>query len=109
MVYVSRSQRIFRLLKALPHHLWKTYPEQMAFYSTFGVASLVICGYRLNQYLNGRDEKPYYRGFYDVVRPSDPVALEWKVPTEYPAPYLTNRENERWDTLDKDYGYKSNI
>uniref|UniRef100_A0AC35TP41 NADH dehydrogenase [ubiquinone] 1 alpha subcomplex subunit 4 n=1 Tax=Rhabditophanes sp. KR3021 TaxID=114890 RepID=A0AC35TP41_9BILA len=109
MVYVSRATRIARVLKALPHHLWKTYPEQMAFYSTFGVVSVGLFGYRIKQYLEGRDEKPYYRGYYDIVRPSDPIALQWRTPTDYPAPYLTNRENVNWETVDRDYGYKSKI
>ncbi|KAF1760000.1 hypothetical protein GCK72_008246 [Caenorhabditis remanei] len=33
-------------------------------------------------------EKPYYRGYYDVVRSDDPIALNWRKPEEYPAPYL---------------------
>ncbi|CEF62434.1 Hypothetical protein SRAE_1000070700 [Strongyloides ratti] len=109
MARISRSQRIFTLLTTLPSRLWKKYPEQMVAYSTLGVASLLMGGYRLKQYFDGRDEKPYYRGYYDVVRPSDTIALEWRVPTDYPAPYLTNRENVNWKTTDKDYGYKAKI
>lgn len=27
-----------------------------------------------------RVELPYYRGIYDVRRPDDPIALNWRVP-----------------------------
>uniref|UniRef100_A0A0K0FMM7 Small integral membrane protein 26 n=1 Tax=Strongyloides venezuelensis TaxID=75913 RepID=A0A0K0FMM7_STRVS len=81
----------------------------MVFYGSFGVVSLGILAYRIKQFFEGRDDKPYYRGYYDVVRPSDSVALEWKLPTDYPAPYLSNRENLSWETYKKDYGYKAKI
>lgn len=81
----------------------------MIFFSTFGVACVGLTVYRTKQLMDGRDEKPYYRGYYDIVRPSDTVALEWKLPTDYPARYLTNRENVNWQTYDKDYGYKAKI
>lgn len=68
----------------------------MAFYK------IVFCGD-----INGTP--PYYRGFYDVVRPSDPAALQWRVPEDYPAYYLTNRDVQQASTYKRDYGWESKL
>ena len=71
-------------------------------------------------------DKPYYRGRYDVVRPNggfagncymytlihffvDARALNWRAPEEYPAPYETNRKNNDYDTIARDYGYTAKL
>ncbi|CAI2349142.1 unnamed protein product [Caenorhabditis sp. 36 PRJEB53466] len=85
--HVSRSARLWAYWSTLPHKMLKKYPEQTIFYATFGVATVILGGFKLNKYLTN-NEKPYYRGYYDVVRSNDPVALNWRKPEEYPAPYL---------------------
>ncbi|CAB3402792.1 unnamed protein product [Caenorhabditis bovis] len=85
--HVSRSARLWAFWSNLPANMLKKYPEQTIFYATFGVATLFIGAYKFKKYLNDSD-KPYYRGYYDVVRPNDPIALNWRKPEEYPAPYL---------------------
>ncbi|TKR79802.1 hypothetical protein L596_013969 [Steinernema carpocapsae] len=103
-----RTMRALRNLKALPHKLWNLYPEQVFFFSTFGVAATIIAAYKINKYgLYGI--QPYYRGRYDITRPDDPIALNWRVPEEYPAHYLSNRENVDYSTYKRDYGHKAAI
>ncbi|CAO4371826.1 hypothetical protein L5515_005506 [Caenorhabditis briggsae] len=85
--HVSRSARLWAYWSTLPHRMLKKYPEQTIFYATFGTATLLIGGYKMKKYLT-ESEKPYYRGYYDVVRSDDPIALNWRKPEEYPAPYL---------------------
>uniref|UniRef100_A0AC34RLL4 Uncharacterized protein n=1 Tax=Panagrolaimus sp. JU765 TaxID=591449 RepID=A0AC34RLL4_9BILA len=104
MVHVSRATRIMRYLQHAPRHLFNKYPEQVTLYLTFGLVGVAAIIYKLNKYgING--VPPYYRGRYEVVRPDDPRALNWRVPTDYPAPYLTNRENVEYNTVAKDYGW----
>ncbi|EYC12193.1 hypothetical protein Y032_0048g1661 [Ancylostoma ceylanicum] len=69
--------------------LVKEYPEQTIMYATFGLAAVIMGAYKLNKY-GTEGEKPWYRGYYDVVRPNDPIALNWRKPEEYPAPYLSD-------------------
>ncbi|VDM78765.1 unnamed protein product [Strongylus vulgaris] len=88
MYHVSRTTRFIRFWKALPHMLIKEYPEQTIMYSTFGLAGVIIAIYKLSKY-GTEGGKPYYRGYYDVVRPNDPIALSWRKPEDYPAPYLS--------------------
>uniref|UniRef100_A0A1I7ZDW4 NADH dehydrogenase [ubiquinone] 1 alpha subcomplex subunit 4 n=1 Tax=Steinernema glaseri TaxID=37863 RepID=A0A1I7ZDW4_9BILA len=103
-----RTARMLRRLKGLPRELWNLYPEQVALYSTFGVAAAIIAAYKVNKY-GTEGIQPYYRGRYDIVRTDNPVALNWRVPEEYPAPYLSNRDNVDYSTYKRDYGYKAAI
>ncbi|KAK6022334.1 hypothetical protein OSTOST_11975 [Ostertagia ostertagi] len=89
MYHVPRTTRIIRYWKNLPRMLLKKYPEQTIMYSTFGVATVIIGIYKFRKYLN-LDERPYYRGYYDVVRSDDPLAKTWRKPEDYPAPYLSD-------------------
>ncbi|VDO68078.1 unnamed protein product [Haemonchus placei] len=89
MYHVSRTTRFIQYWKHLPHRMLKTYPEQTIMYSTFGLATVVMAIYKLYKFIN-LDERPYYRGYYDVVRPNDPIALNWRKPEDYPAPYLSD-------------------
>ncbi len=50
---------------------------------------------------------PYYRNHYEVRRPDDPVSLHWRLPEEYPAYYVTNRQEQRAFQYERDYGWKS--
>ncbi|KHN77171.1 Uncharacterized protein K12H4.5 [Toxocara canis] len=102
----SRMTRIGRYLRALPLELWRLYPEQVALFSTFGVAAAAVIVYKLRKY-GTEGVQPYYRGQYEVVRPNDPIALNWRPPEDYPAPYLSNRENSSAATYRRDYGWKS--
>lgn len=125
MVTVSRSTRILRYLQYAPRHLFNKYPEQFVCYLTFGLAGAIIAGYKLSTY--GHDGgnykyianlvwyndfisvKPYYRGRYQVVRPDDPIALNWRPPSDYPPRYLSNRENHSYESVAKDYGWTAKI
>ncbi|KAK5969042.1 Mitochondrial Ribosomal Protein Large [Trichostrongylus colubriformis] len=89
MYHVPRSTRIIKFWKNLPHHLIKTYPEQTIMFATFGTASFFIAIYKIRKYLS-MDMRPYYRGYYDVVRSDDPLAKTWRKPEDYPAPYLSD-------------------
>ncbi|KAE9420508.1 hypothetical protein Angca_003051, partial [Angiostrongylus cantonensis] len=88
--HVPRTTRIIRYWKALPHRMLKEYPEQTIMYSSVGLAGLVIGIYKLHKYGIFNIDRPYYRGYYDVVRPNDPIAINWRKPEEYPAPYLSD-------------------
>ncbi|KJH51123.1 hypothetical protein DICVIV_02682 [Dictyocaulus viviparus] len=90
--HVPRSTRIIRFWKALPHYLLKNYPEQTIVFSTFGLAGIVITALKFPRYGDNifGTAKPYYRGYYDVVRPDDPIAINWRKPEDYPPPYLTD-------------------
>uniref|UniRef100_A0A7E4V0A8 NADH-ubiquinone oxidoreductase subunit n=1 Tax=Panagrellus redivivus TaxID=6233 RepID=A0A7E4V0A8_PANRE len=108
MVTITRSGRILRYLQHAPRHLFNKYPEQFVAYSTFGLAGVIAVIYKLNKY--GFDGvQPYYRNRYEVVRPDDPRALNWRLPEDYPAPYITNRDNLDYSTVAKDYGWTSKI
>ncbi|VDL77441.1 unnamed protein product [Nippostrongylus brasiliensis] len=85
----KRLEEIINYWKALPHRLLKDYPEQTIMYATFGLATVVMAAYKLNKY-GITEQKPYYRGYYDVVRSDDPLAKSWRKPEEYPAPYLSS-------------------
>ncbi|WKX91141.1 hypothetical protein Q1695_009742 [Nippostrongylus brasiliensis] len=89
MFHVSRTTRIINYWKALPRRLMKDYPEQTIMYATFGLATVIMAAYKLNKY-GITEQKPYYRGYYDVVRSDDPLAKSWRKPEEYPAPYLSS-------------------
>uniref|UniRef100_A0A915ATR5 Uncharacterized protein n=2 Tax=Parascaris univalens TaxID=6257 RepID=A0A915ATR5_PARUN len=102
----SRMTRIGRYLRALPRELWNLYPEQVALFSTFGVVTVIVAVYKIRKY-GTEGVQPYYRGHYEVVRPNDPIALNWRPPEDYPAPYLTNRDNSCAATYKRDYGWKS--
>ncbi|CAI4226767.1 unnamed protein product [Auanema sp. JU1783] len=90
MFHVSRSTRLINYWSTLPRRMLKQYPEQTIFFSTFGLATLIIAGYKLQNF-SAEGAKPWYRGYYDVVRPNDPIALNWRKPEEYPAPYLSSK------------------
>ncbi|VDK22922.1 unnamed protein product [Anisakis simplex] len=83
----SRMIRIGRYLRALPRELWNLYPEQVALFSTFGVAGAVVFVYKVRKY-GTEGIQPYYRGHYEVVRPSDPVALNWRPPEVILSPFI---------------------
>ncbi|VDM21920.1 unnamed protein product [Wuchereria bancrofti] len=42
----------------------------------------VIVIYDIFKYGSGYDSMPYYRKYYHVVRPDDPIALEWRPPED---------------------------
>ncbi|CAD6188644.1 unnamed protein product [Caenorhabditis auriculariae] len=87
--HVSRSSRLMAYWSALPRRMLKKYPEQTIFYATFGLASVVMGAYKLQKF-GTEGVKPWYRSYYDVVRPDDPVLKTWRKPEEYPAPYLSD-------------------
>uniref|UniRef100_A0A0N5A8N3 Uncharacterized protein n=1 Tax=Syphacia muris TaxID=451379 RepID=A0A0N5A8N3_9BILA len=105
---VGRFIRAKRYLKELPGRLWRDHPEQVVFGGTFGVAGVIIAAYKLWKY-GTRGVKPWHRGYYDVVRPDDVRALGWRTPEDYPAPYLTNRQNKGPKYYKRDYGWKSEL
>ncbi|KAE9554189.1 hypothetical protein FO519_002610 [Halicephalobus sp. NKZ332] len=108
MAPIGRTTRILRYIQYAPRHLFNKYPEQFLCYCTFGLAGLLACIHKINKYgINGI--QPYYRSRYEVVRPDDPKALNWRVPEEYPPEYLTNRENYSYDSVAKDYGWTARI
>ncbi|VDN51712.1 unnamed protein product [Dracunculus medinensis] len=124
MPRASRIVRVSRYLRALPRFLWNEYPEQVVAASTFGVGGLVAFAYKISIYSDEKVTRPYYRGSYEVVRPDDPLALIWRKPElhyifrlfegfqtfqDYPAPYLSNRENATSASYKKDYGWRANI
>ncbi|CAJ0955696.1 unnamed protein product, partial [Mesorhabditis belari] len=73
--------------KNLYHHFMKKYPEQTIVASLTMPLSIGIAIYKIKWY-NEAGDKPYYRGYYDVYRPNDPLVSYWRKSEEYPAPYL---------------------
>ncbi|KAI6183875.1 hypothetical protein M3Y97_00535600 [Aphelenchoides bicaudatus] len=77
------------------HNLLKLYPEQFLVYITFGTAGTIAAIHiALTRPLI--TSRPYYRGYYDVVRPDHELVHSWRVPEEYPAYYLSNRRADSW-------------
>ncbi|GMR32156.1 hypothetical protein PMAYCL1PPCAC_02351, partial [Pristionchus mayeri] len=87
---MTRIARAAAYWVALPRRMLQKFPEQTIFYSTFGLASAVLLVYKL-QGASAEGPKPWYRGYYSVVRPDDPIAVNWRKPEDYPAPYLSSK------------------
>ena len=107
--YVSRSKRIYRYCDAMLRWIIRDHPEKLIFGTVCGGIGTARFLYL---YLNSNGfvgERPYYRGQYDIVRPDHRRALEWRVPEEYPARYLTNRETEGGLSFKRDYGFNQKL
>uniref|UniRef100_A0A914HZ16 Uncharacterized protein n=1 Tax=Globodera rostochiensis TaxID=31243 RepID=A0A914HZ16_GLORO len=102
--YVSRWRRAWTVIKAKPPFWIKHYPE--FFYGwcmvlTVGTISFGTKFYFAgwpNYYGCGWSNKPYYREYFEVRRPNDPAVLKWRLPEEYPADFVTNRQGNRFPT-----------
>ncbi|VDN06982.1 unnamed protein product [Thelazia callipaeda] len=62
---VPRWVRVWRVARAYPRYLWNNYTVH--FY--YIVIILLLF-----------QDMPYYRNYYHVVRPDDPIAVEWRPP-----------------------------
>ncbi|VDK64351.1 unnamed protein product [Anisakis simplex] len=60
----SRMIRIGRYLRALPRELWNLYPEQVALFSTFGVAGAVVFVYKVRKY---GTEGSKYKTLFEIL------------------------------------------
>ncbi|KAF8382650.1 hypothetical protein PRIPAC_71792 [Pristionchus pacificus] len=87
---MTRIARAAAYWAALPRRMLQEYPEQTIFWSTFGTAAFALLAYRIS-YATAEGPRPWYRGYYSVVRPDDPIAINWRKPEEYPAPYLSTK------------------
>ncbi|GMT04601.1 hypothetical protein PENTCL1PPCAC_26775 [Pristionchus entomophagus] len=87
---MSRVARAAAYWAEMPRRMLQQYPEQTIFYATFGVASAVLLVAKLRN-VTAEGPKPWYRGYYSVVRPDDPIAVNWRKPEDYPAPYLSTK------------------
>ncbi|KAL3990530.1 hypothetical protein ACH3XW_32160 [Acanthocheilonema viteae] len=102
---VSRWVRIARVARSYPRWVWNNWPLHFVGVVFCFVPMTVIVMYDIWKYGAGYDSMPYYRKYYHVVRPDDPIAVKWRPPEDYPAPFETNRAN-RWPiSYWKDYGF----
>jgi len=98
---VDSAQRLTRYSR----WVWNKYPEQFVGYLFFGVIgfgafiNLVVRYPDLGYY----GAAPFYRNHYECRRPDDAVAMNWRLPEEYPAYYVTKRESEYTIPFIQDY------
>lgn len=95
---MSRWARGWKALKAKPHYWMNNYPE---IFFTLCMATPVITfnlSYKLYRdglptdlATFGFQTPPYYRHYYEVRRPNDPIVQKWRVPEDYPAPCFYHR------------------
>uniref|UniRef100_A0A914EGD5 Uncharacterized protein n=1 Tax=Acrobeloides nanus TaxID=290746 RepID=A0A914EGD5_9BILA len=85
-----RANRGWRFAKAYTQYLWNKYTLQVWVYSTYGVIGLAAMCYHLGKDGIFQEHRmPYYRRYYEVVRPNDPIALNRRPPEDYPPPWLS--------------------
>ncbi|VDK72093.1 unnamed protein product [Litomosoides sigmodontis] len=101
----SRWVRMARVARSYPRWAWNNWPVHFVGVVFCFIPMTVIVIYDIYKYGVGYDSMPYYRNYYHVVRPDDPIAVKWRPPEDYPAPFETNRAN-RWPTSYwRDYGF----
>uniref|UniRef100_A0A1I8EGS9 Uncharacterized protein n=1 Tax=Wuchereria bancrofti TaxID=6293 RepID=A0A1I8EGS9_WUCBA len=78
----SRWIRMIRVARSYPRWVWNNWPTHFVGVVFCFVPMTVIVIYDIFKYGSGYDSMPYYRKYYHVVRPDDPIALEWRPPED---------------------------
>ncbi|VDO38216.1 unnamed protein product [Brugia timori] len=76
----SRWIRMIRVARSYPRWLWNNWPTHFVGVVFCFVPMTVIVIYDIFKYGSGYNSMPYYRKYYHVVRPDDPIVLEWRPP-----------------------------
>uniref|UniRef100_A0A915E2U3 Uncharacterized protein n=1 Tax=Ditylenchus dipsaci TaxID=166011 RepID=A0A915E2U3_9BILA len=95
--YVSRTVKSINWIKANAKWAWTNHPEEFAGYAIVVPLTIIaICKvYNMNGSFT-EPAQPYYRYRYEVRRPDDPIVVNWRPPTDYPPPYLSNPETKSY-------------
>nr|CRZ24776.1 Bm5025 [Brugia malayi] len=97
----SRWIRMIRVARSYPRWLWNNWPTHFVGVVFCFVPMTVIVIYDIFKYGSGYNSMPYYRKYYHVVRPDDPIVLEWRPPEDvYKGSHFLHISNAEYSFLD---------